>query len=46
MDDLEKFNETSLREKEDVYNYINMECITYENCAYAKKFIKMFKYKI
>ena len=33
MDDLEKFNETSLPEKEDFYSHVNMEDITDADCT-------------
>ena len=35
MDDYEKFNETSLYKKEDLYN--NVEDITYVDCKERKK---------
>ena len=38
MDDWEKFNETSLPEKEDFYSYLNMEGITNADYALAKIF--------
>ena len=37
MDDWEKFNETSLPEKEDFYSHLNMKDITDADYAYAKK---------
>ena len=37
MDDWEKFNETSLLEKEDFYSHLNMEDITDAGYAHAKK---------
>ena len=37
MDDWEKFNETSLPEKEDFYSHLNMEDITDADYAHAKK---------
>ena len=37
MDNWEKFSETSLSEKEDFYSNLNMENITDENYAHAKK---------
>ena len=36
MDDWEKFNETSLPEKEDFYSKLNIEDITDVDYAYAK----------
>ena len=45
MDDWEKFNETSLPEK-DFYSDLNMEDITDAGCAYAKRVCKDFKIKI
>ena len=39
MDDWEKFNETSLTEKEYFYNYLNMEDITDTDYAHAKKIL-------
>ena len=37
MDDWEKFNETSLPEKEDFYSHVNMEDITDADYAYTKR---------
>ena len=37
MDDWEKFNETSLLEKEDFYSHLNMEDITDADYAHAKR---------
>ena len=37
MDDWEKFNETSLREKEDFYSHLNMENIADADYAHAKR---------
>ena len=37
MDDWEKFNETSLTEKEDFYSHLNMEHITAEYYAHADR---------
>ena len=37
IDDLEKFNKTSLPEKEDFYSHLNMENITDANYPHAKK---------
>ena len=46
MDNWEKFNETMLLEKEDFYNYLNMEDITHgditDYCT-QKDFVKIFK---
>ena len=46
MDDWEKFNETSLPEKEDFYSYLNMEDITDTGYAHAKSLCKDFEKKI
>ena len=40
MDDWEKLNETSLPEKEDFYNNLNMEHITDADYTYAKRVCK------
>ena len=45
MDDWEKFNETSLTEKEDFYSHLNMEHITAENYAHADRVCKDFETK-
>ena len=45
MDDLEKINETSLPEKEDFYNYLNMEDITDADYVHAKRVCKDFEIK-
>ena len=37
MDDCEKFNETSLPEKEDFYSHLNMEDITEGYYAHARR---------
>ena len=37
MDDWEKFNETSLPEKEDFHSHFNMEDITDAEYAHAKR---------
>ena len=37
MDDWEKLSKTSLPEKEDFYSHLNMEDITDENYAHAKR---------
>ena len=47
MDDWEKFNETSLREKEDFYSHLNMEDITDADYAHTpKEFVKILKEKV
>ena len=45
MDDWEKFNETSLSEKEELYSNLNMKDITYADYMYAKRVGKEFKIK-
>ena len=45
MDDWEKFNETSLREKENFYSHLNMENIIDAGYAYAKGVCKDLKKK-
>ena len=45
MDDWEKFNETSLPEKEDFYSHLNMEDITDVDYAHAKRICKDFEIK-
>ena len=45
MDDWEKFNETSLSEKEHVYSHLNMEDITDADYAHTKRFCKDFEIK-
>ena len=45
MDDWEKFNETSLPEKEDFYSHLNMEDITDADYAHAKIVCKDFEIK-
>ena len=45
MDDWEKFNETSLPEKEDFYRHLNMEDITNADYVHAKSVCKDFKLK-
>ena len=45
MDDLEKFNETSLPEKEGFYSHLNMEDFTDADYAYAKRVCKDFEIK-
>ena len=46
MDDWEKFNETSLPEKQDFYGHLNMENITDADYALQKDFLKILKLKI
>ena len=43
MDDWEKFNKTSLPEKEDLFSHTNMEDITDADYAHEKRFCKDFK---
>ena len=45
MDDWEKFNETSLPEKEDFYSHLNMEDITDADYGHAKRVCKDFEKK-
>ena len=45
MDDWEKFNETSLPEKEDFNSHLNMEDITDADYAHAKRVCKDFEIK-
>ena len=45
MDEWEKFNETSLAEKEDFYSHLNMEDITDADYKYAKRVCKDFEIK-
>ena len=45
MDDWEKFNETSLPEKEDFYSHLNMEDITDAHYARTKRVCKDFEIK-
>ena len=45
MDDLEKFNETSVTEKEDFYSHLNIEDITGADHAHAKIVHKGFEIK-
>ena len=44
-DEWEKFNETSLSEKEDFYSPLNVEDITDADYAHAKRICKDFKIK-
>ena len=43
MDDWEKFNETSLPEREEFYSHMNMEDITVQITYMKKEFVKTFK---
>ena len=43
IDDSEKFNETSLPGKEDLYSYLKMEGITDTDYAHMKRFCKAFE---
>ena len=45
MDDLGKFNETSLPEKGNVYSHLNTEDITDADYKYVKRVCKMFQIK-
>ena len=45
MDDGEKFNETSLREKKDFYSHLNMKDITDADHAHATRVCKDFEIK-
>ena len=45
IDDWEKFNETSLPEKEDFYSHLNMEDITDADYAHSKRVRKDFRTK-
>ena len=45
MDDWEKFNETSLPEKEDFYIHLNMEDITDADYTHTKRVCKNFEIK-
>ena len=42
MDDWEKFNETTLPEKEEFYSNLNMEDITHGDYIHAKRVCKDF----
>ena len=44
MDDWEKFNETSLSEKEDFYSHLNLEDISDPDYTNAKRVCKDFEY--
>ena len=43
MDDWEKFNETTLPEKEELYSNLNMEEITYPDYRHGKRVCKDFE---
>ena len=43
MEDWEKFNEKSLPEKEDFYSHLNMEDITDDDYAHAKRVYEDFE---
>ena len=45
MDDWEKFNKTSLPEKEDFYSHLNMEDITDADYVHPKRVCKYFEIK-
>ena len=45
IDDWEKFNETSLPEKEDFYSHLNMEYITDADYVHTKRMSKDLKIK-
>ena len=45
LDDWEKWNETSLPEKEDFYRHLNMEDITDADWAHTKRVSKDFEIK-
>ena len=45
MDDWEKFNETSLPEKENFYSHLNVKDITNADYAHAKRVCKDFEIK-
>ena len=45
MDNWEKFNETSLPEKEDFYSHLNVRDITDPDYVYAKRVCKDFEIK-
>ena len=42
MDDWEKFNKTSLPEKEDFYRHLNMKDITDADYGHARKILQRF----
>ena len=43
MDDWEKFNETSLLEKEEFHSHLNTENITDVDYTHAEEFVKILK---
>ena len=43
MDDWEKFNETSLPEKEDFYSHLNMEVLLMQIMCMQIEFVKILK---
>ena len=45
MDDWEKFNETSLPEKEDFYSHLNMEDTADSDYTHSKRVCKDFEIK-
>ena len=45
LDDWEKFNETSLPEKENFYSHLNMDNITDVSYVHANEFVKILKQK-
>ena len=45
MDDWEKYNETSIPEKDDFYSHLSMEDITVADDVYAKRVCKNFEIK-
>ena len=45
MDDLEKFNETTLLEKEEFYSNLNLKNITDADYTHAKRVCKDFEIK-
>ena len=45
MNNWEKFNETSLPDKEAFYSKLNLEDITNEDCAHAQKVWEVFEIK-
>ena len=46
IDDWEKFNETSLSKKEDLYSHLKMGDTTYADYMHAKIVCKILKWKI
>ena len=45
IDNWEKFNKTSLPEKEDFYNHLNIEYISHADFAHEKRICKDFEKK-